>query len=148
MSLLNIFENPEKKQNKDYFAHLVNIALADSVITPEERKLLDRIGNKLGFSDQEIDHIIEKEIKSDYIPPYELSKRFEQVYDIVKMILADDEVTETEMHLAKRFALKSDFQESDISSLLNLLIEGIKEGKDEEDLLKEYLKNWKARNRN
>lgn len=147
MNISNVFENPGKKQNREYFAHLVNIALADLVITEEERKLLDRLGNKLGFSDQEIAQIIEKEIKSDYIPPYELSKRFEQVYDIVKMILADEEVSETEMHLARRFALKSDFQESDIPSLLNLLIDGIKKGKDEEDLLKEYLKDWKSRNK-
>lgn len=143
MSILNMFDSPLKKQNRDYFVHLVNIALADGIITEDEKELLHTMGNRLGFTAPEIDNIIQKTAKSDYIPPYELSKRFEQVYNVVKMMLADDVIDANEMRLASGFALKSDFKESEIPALLALLIDGIKQGKDEEDLFKVYLKERK-----
>jgi hypothetical protein len=52
--------------------------------------------------------------KSDYIPPYELSERFEQVYEIVKMMLADGVVDKNELRLASGFAVKSGFIENEI----------------------------------
>ena len=145
MNILNMFDNPMKKQAREYFVHLVNIALADDVITDNEMDLLHRLGKKLGITIPEINSIIQKTAKSDFIAPYELSKRFEQVYDIVKMILADEVIDENEMRLATSFALKSDFKESEIPALLDMLINGIKQGKDEDDLFEAYLKERKSR---
>ncbi|MCX6327434.1 MAG: hypothetical protein NT144_12425 [Bacteroidia bacterium] len=143
MSILNYFDHPIKKQNIDYFVHLVRIAKADDVISNHELELLHRIGKKLGFADPEINNLIESTGKSDFIPPYELSKRFDQVYEIVKMTLADGLVDNNEMHLARGFAIKSGFNENEIPNLLVLLIRGIKEGKDEEDLFELYKKEKK-----
>lgn len=146
MSILNMFDNPLKKQNRDYFVHLVNIALADGIITDDEKELLYTMGNRLGFTSPEIDDIIQKTAKSDYIPPYELSKRFEQVYNVVKMMLADGIIDANEMRLANGFALKSDFKANEIPALLDHLIDGIKQDKDEEDLFEVYL-NERKRNK-
>lgn len=146
MNILNMFDNPMKKQAREYFVHLVNIALADDVITDNEMDLLHRLGKKLGITIPEMNNIIQKTAKSDFIAPYELSKRFEQVYDIVKMILADEVIDENEMRLATNFALKSDFKESEIPALLDMLINGIKQGKDEDGLFEAYLKERKSRN--
>ena len=144
MNILNYFDHPEKKQNIKYFEHLVRIAKADDVVTESEIELLHRIGRKLSFTDPEIDNIIETTTKSDYIPPYELVKRFEQVYEIVKMTLADGVIDKSEMRLASNFALKSGFGENEIAGMLVLLISGIKEGKNEEDLFEAYKKQRKS----
>jgi hypothetical protein len=143
MNISDYFDHPVKKQNIDYFVHLVRIAKADDIVTNSELDLLRRIGRKLGLTDTEIDKLIESTGKSDYIPPYELSKRFDQVYEIVKMTLADGVIDENEMKLASGFAIKSGFMENEIHSLLALMIRGIKEGKDEEDLFEEYKKERK-----
>lgn len=143
MSHLDFFDHPQKKQNKEYFVHLVRIAKADDIISHTEMELLHRIGKNLGFTDPEINILIETTDKSDYHPPYELSKRFDQVYEIVKMILADGKIENQEMRLATAFAVKSNFTESEIPSLLVLLIHGIKEGKDEEELFEAYMKKRK-----
>jgi hypothetical protein len=143
MNISDYFDHPIKKQNIEYFVHLVRIAKADDIVTNSELNLLRRIGRKLGLTDTEIDKLIESTDKSDYIPPYELAKRFDQVYEIVKMTLADGVIDENEMRLASSFAIKSGFMESEIHSLLVLLIRGIKEGKDEEDLFEEYKKERK-----
>ena len=47
------------------------------------------------------------------------------------------------MRLANSFAVKSGFIESEIPNLLVLLLRGIKEGKDEEELFEEYKKDRK-----
>jgi hypothetical protein len=143
MSHLDYFEQPQKKQNKEYFVHLVRIAKADDVVSLNELELLQRIGRNLGFTDPETEMLIETTAKSDYIPPYELSKRFDQLYEIVKMTLADGVIDNSEMRLANAFALKSGFTESELPKLLVLLISGIKNGKDEEDLFEVYQKGRK-----
>lgn len=143
MSLSHNFDHPLKKQNRDYFVHLVRIAKSDDVISNSERELLHRIGRKLGLTDPEIDSLILTTEKSDYIPPYELSKRFDQVYEIVKMTMADATIDMNEMRLASAFAVKSGFSDSEIPQLLDILISGIKEGKDEEDLFEVYKKQRK-----
>jgi hypothetical protein len=140
MNLSNHFDHPGKKQNIEYFIHLVRIAKADDVVSPKELVLLHRIGKKLGFTDPEIDKIVESTDKSDYIPPYELAKRFYQVYEIVAMTLADGVIDSNEMRLATGFAVKSGFHENEIPNLLVLLMRGIKDGKDEEELLELYMK--------
>lgn len=143
MNLIDFFDHPLKKQNKDYFVNLVRIALADDVITENEMELLHRIGKTLGFTDPEIDFLIETTNKSDYIPPNELSERFGQVFGIVKMILADGVIDKNEMRLASSFATKSGFNENEIPKLLNLLLDGIKNGKDDDELFEVFKKERK-----
>jgi len=140
MSILKFFEHAHKKDNVEYFTHLIHIAKADGIVSNNESHLIQRIGKKLGFTDPEIEKLIEISGKSDYIPPYELFKKFEKVYEIVNMTMADGIIDDGEMRLASSFAIKSGFRESEITALLHLLIAGIKQGKDEEDLFEEYKK--------
>jgi hypothetical protein len=144
MNTSEYFDHPIKKQNKDYFIYLVRIAKADDNVTGPELQSLHRIGRRLGFTDPEIDKLVITTAKSDYIPPYELSKRFEQVYEIVKMTLADGIIDNHEMRLASSFAIKSGFSENEIPGLLVLLLNGIKQGKDEDELFESYKKERKS----
>jgi len=140
MNHLENFDHPQKRKNREYFVHLVRIAKADDVVSNNELELLVRIGKKLGFTDPEIDKLIETTGKFDYEPPIELSKRFDQLYEIVKMTLADGVIDNNELRLARGFATISGFMESEIPKLLVLLMSGIKQGIDEEDLFEIYKK--------
>ena len=140
MDILDHFDHPSKKQDKEHFINLIQVALADEMLDKSESDMLHRFGRRMGFTDPEIDNLIKASSKTAYIPPYELSKRFEQVYDIVKMVLADDVIDKNEMRLANGFAAKSGFTEMEIPGLLSFLITGINEGKDEDDLFEQYKK--------
>jgi len=144
MKTLEHFDHSVKKQNIEYFVHLVRIAMADDVITSDEIELLHRMGKKMGFTDPEIVNLIETTGKSNFIAPYELAARFEQVYDIIRMTLADGVIDKNEMRLATSFAANSGFKESEIPNLMILLINGIKQGKDHEDLFEVYKKGRKT----
>ncbi|NTW33636.1 MAG: hypothetical protein HGB12_13625 [Bacteroidetes bacterium] len=138
MDILEHFDHQGKKQNKEHFTDLIQIAMADGIIDHKESEMLHRIGKKMGFTETEIDDLIEETSKSVFNPPYEFSKRFEHIYNIVKMILVDGVIDKNEMRLANGIATKLSFSENEIPNLLVLLISGIREGKDEEDLFEAY----------
>lgn len=135
MNFLEHFDHPERKQDKEHFTHLIQIALADGQIENSELEMLYRAGNKMGLTKEEINGLLENSKKSAFIPPYELSKRFGQLYDIVKMVYADGQVNNNEMRLATSLAIKLGFAEAEIPFLLTLLINGVKNGEDEDELL-------------
>jgi len=140
MNISEQFDHQNKKQNKEHFRNLLQVAIADGKIDHHESEMLHRFGKKMGFTSQEIDALISSSSKDSFNPPYELNRRFEQVYEIVYIVLADGKIDDKEMHLAKVFALKSGFPENEIPVLMNILINGIKMGKDEEDLFTIYRK--------
>jgi len=140
MNFLEHFDHPSRKQNKEHFGHLIQIAMADGKIETSELEMLHRFGSKLGLTAPEVDNLLETSKKSAYIPPYELSKRFGQLYDVIKMVYADGQINNNEMRLATGLALKSGFAEEEIPVLLALLISGIKNGEDEDELFDLYKK--------
>jgi uncharacterized membrane protein YebE (DUF533 family) len=144
MNILEQFDHHGKKQDKVHFMNLIQVALADGIMDQKELEMLHRYGRKMGFTDPEIDTLLDLASKSVYSPPYDLYKRFEQVYDIIKMVLADGVIDKNEMRLANSFATKSGFTESEIPNLLVLLIRGIRQGIDEEELFEIYKKERKT----
>ncbi|MFZ4400070.1 MAG: hypothetical protein ACOYO1_08560 [Bacteroidales bacterium] len=144
MNIIEQFDHLGKKQDKEHFQHLISIAIADGIIDSTETEMLHRFGRKMGFTEPEIEDLLESSRKLVYNPPYEFFKRFEQVYEIIKMVLADGNIDKNEMRLANSLATKSGFTESEIPKLLVLLISGIREGKDEEELFELYKKQRKS----
>jgi hypothetical protein len=140
MSYLKFFNHAPKTENKEYFVNLVSMAKADDIITCDELELLQWIGKNMGFTDYEIDTLIKTTDKSEYSPPYELSKRFDQVYQIVTMAMVDKVIDNREMRLAASFAGKLGFSENEIPTLLAMLIYGNNVGIDEGDLFEIFYK--------
>lgn len=145
MKFLDHFDHPERKQDKAHFIHLVQIANADGKIVDAEMSMLNRLGSKLGLTQPEIDELMQSNKQSAYIPPYELSKRFEELYDVVKMVIADGEVGGEELKLASKLAVKSGFDDDDVPLLLSVLTEGIRNSQDEEELFTIYKKKKMSR---
>lgn len=145
MKFLEHFDHPERKQDKEHFIHLIQVANADGKIDDAELQLLHRMGGNLGLTKPEIDDLLVTSKQSAYIPPYELSKRFEQLYDVIRMVFADGRIDDNEMKIASSLAIKSGFEGDDLPVLLSVLIEGIKNGEDEEDLFARFKKKRMAR---
>lgn len=143
MNIVDQFDHHEKKQDKEHFFDLIQIAFADGVVDKNETEMLHRLGKKKGFTDAEIESLINATKVNSYNPPYDYFKRFSQIYEIVKMTLADGVVDENEIRLAGKLATKIGFTENEIPVLLNLLINGINDSIDEDDLFEIYKKQRK-----
>lgn len=144
MDILKHFDHHGRKQNIEHFTNLIHVALADGIIDQSETEMLQKFGRKLGFTETEVENLINSEKNSVFHPPYDYFKRFEQVYEVVKIILADDQIAENELLLARRFAIKSGFSEAEIPFLIEFLIKGINESADEEELFESYKKKRKT----
>jgi len=138
MSILNYFDNYDKKESKEHFLFLIRVSRADGNTDKSESKLLYRIGKRLGFTDPEIDDLMESKEAKIYSPPYELEKRFHLLYNVVAMALADGVLYESEIRMIKLLATASSFNDKDSERVLNLLVNGIKYGKNEEELFKSF----------
>jgi hypothetical protein len=142
MNFTDFITHHGKRVNRDHFIHLIQISKIDGKIEETELELLHKEGKKFGLTDPEIDKLIQSEKDHHYHPPYSLNEKFEQLYNIAEMILADDIVTESEMKMIRRFAIEAGFRDEVIAGLLKLLIEGVTKGVEEEKLLKEFRKKY------
>jgi uncharacterized tellurite resistance protein B-like protein len=127
--------------NKSAFIHLVQISKTDGKIQKDELELLKREGLKFGLTEPEIDKLIHSEKDHHYTPPYSLEEKFDHLYNLAEMILADDVIKENEIKMIKKFAIESGFEYSKIDGLIKVLFEGIKDDMEEEQLFIRFKKN-------
>jgi len=140
MDLSDFITNHGKRVRKESFIRLVQVSNTDGKIDNQELELLHKEGKKFGLTDPEIDKLIRSVKDHSYTPPYSLHDKFEHLYQVAQMILADDVVKESEKKIIRRFALEAGFTDRTIDKLLNLLLEGIKNNKSEEELFQEFRK--------
>jgi hypothetical protein len=134
MSFTDFTSDHGRRIRKEHFIHLVQVARLDDKIQQSELELLHREGKKFGLTDPEIDEIIKSEKTHYYDPPYSLSDKFDQLYNISRMILADDLVTESEKRMIRIYAIAAGFKDENVEKLLDLFIDEIRKGTDEETL--------------
>lgn len=90
MSFSDLFDSGFKKRNEDHFAAIVRVAMSDGVISDSEKAFLDRLATRLSIS--ELDY---KTILGDYKShpinaPHSYDERLERLYDLARMVWADD----------------------------------------------------------
>jgi uncharacterized tellurite resistance protein B-like protein len=138
MSFADFITDSGKRIKKDHFIHLVQVAEIDGKIDKQEMEVLHKEGRKFGLTDPEIDALIDKEKDFHYVPPYSLQEKFEEIYNIASIILADDEVSEPEKKMLRRYAIAAGLSDSTIEMVSDIVIDGIRKGVDEETLFKEF----------
>ncbi len=141
MSFTDFISDNGRRINKENFIHLVQIAQADGTIDKRENELLHLYGRKFSLTNPEIDSLIKSEESHIYAPPYELEKRFEHLYDVMQIMLSDGKISNEERNFFTKLAIAASFKDETIPFLIDLLSNGISEGKDEEDLLAAFRKS-------
>jgi hypothetical protein len=138
MSFSDFITDSGKRISKDNLINLIQVSQIDGVVSPLELDLIHRAGRKFGLTDPEIDNLILKESNHHYDPPYSLDEKFEQLFHIAEMALVDNVVSENEMKMMRKYAIAAGFTDKVIAGLLELTLEGIRRGDDQEKILKEF----------
>jgi hypothetical protein len=125
MNFSDFITDNGKKINRDHYIHLIQVSRADGNINPDELDLLHKEGRKFGLTDPEIDELIKSEALNHYLPPYSLDEKFEHLYNIGQMILADSVITDSERKMLRKFAIEAGFEDKAIDKLIKILFEGI-----------------------
>ncbi len=140
MNFADFITHHGKRVNKEAFIHLIQVSRTDNVINDKELKLLHKEGKKFGLTDPEIDRLIESEQDHHYHQPYSLHDKFDHLYQVAEMILADEVVDENEKRMLRKFVIESGFSYDKIDDLIQLLIEGVANNEDEEKLFIKFKK--------
>lgn len=140
MSFTNYITSSGKHVKKDHFLHLVQVAEIDGKIAEEEMEVLYKEGRKFGLTDPEIEAIIDKEKDFHYMPPYSLQDKFDELYNISIIILADNVISDGERKVLKHYAISAGFEEKILDILITHVLEGVQNGVDEEDLFNSFKK--------
>ena len=90
MSFSDLFDSGFKKRNEDHFAAIVRVAMSDGVITDKESAFLRRLATRLDISEADFDQILKNYASHSINPPTSYDARLERLYDLSRMVWADD----------------------------------------------------------
>ena len=135
MSYSDLYTPGFKSRNRDHFAAIVRIALADGVISEEEKAFIDRLAIHLEIEDEEKASILENSDQHPINPPTTKQGRLERLYDLARMVLADHIADEAEKQLMKRMVVGLGFPTDQIESLIDKAFTLIKDGSDQDDFV-------------
>ncbi len=123
MSFSNLFGSGEHLRNLGHFSAIVHLAAIDGEINELEVIQLRRFASKLDISETEYLEVIKN--PKDY-PVHALNTyehRLERLYDLFKIIYADHEIDEKEVHLIKKYALAIGFTSKTAEPIINRSIQ-------------------------
>lgn len=138
MSIEQLFETGERKQDRSHFRNMVLIAKADGVVTEQEKQLLYKIGHNISLSDVQIEEIIKKPNALSIVPPVSREERYEQIIELIQMVQVDGSIDDSELDVLERVAVGigfKDLDDVDVESILALIVRG----EDTETIITELL---------
>lgn len=135
--MFSFFESKEKKYVKSHIRHLVRLAKADGLLHRDEVKFIKDVGKKNGLQDAEIKEIIENPTSVNISVPDNDSERFDQIFDLVQMMMKDGVVNDAEMEFCMELANRLGFRKVIVGVLVAKITRGIEAGIGKEELKEE-----------
>lgn len=105
MPILNLYNHSEKRKNLAHFASIATLAAIDGEINSHEMKLLENFAHKLDITEAEFKEVMKKSNKYPIEPSNSSEQRLERLFDLFRIIFADNEVEDNEMVLLKKYAI-------------------------------------------
>ncbi len=121
MTIVETIRNGKETSEKANFVNLVAVALADGHITHEEYDLLYIVGKRFGASHDEVDEIISAYKLFTFEVPTVETEKYKQFISLIRMMLADGVVDESEIKLINGFSTHLGFDQA----LTNRLVKQI-----------------------
>ncbi|GEL10057.1 hypothetical protein SAMN05192550_0920 [Flavobacterium glycines] len=118
MSFSDLFDSEFKQRNKGHFSAIVRVALADGIVSKEEKNFLDKLATKLEISTSEYEEILENPTVNPINPPYLYSQRLERLYDLARMVHVDHQLGDKQEIVLKKIAIGLGFTPSNAGHIV------------------------------
>ena len=137
MSFSELFESGFKKRNEDHFAAIVRVAMSDDVITDDEKAFLDRLATRLDITESDYATIL-KDYKSHPInPPTSYNVRLERLFDLARMVWADDIEGPKQHRLLERLSVGLGFNPANVKYIADKALALAHDKLDVDDFIEE-----------
>ena len=137
--MFGFFENEQAKKIKGHLFNLAALAKADGHVDDREMSFIITIGKKNGVSASEVRRIISGNATHNSDLPHTDSERFDQIFDLVDMMLADGIVDQTELDFCVDMAEKLGFRKNIVGVLVRKISQGVKDAVPRERIKDESL---------
>jgi hypothetical protein len=135
--MFNFFESDETKKLKSHLLNLGALAKVDGHIDSAEMNFLITIGTKNGLKPDDVRTLLAHSDKVKLEIPNNDSERFDQIFDLVEMMLADGIVDDNEMDFCIDMASKLGFRKAIVGVLVRKISMGVKDGHSRDHIKKE-----------
>jgi uncharacterized membrane protein YebE (DUF533 family) len=132
--MFGFFESEETKKLKSHIKNLGALAKVDGHVDSSEMNFIISIGRKHGMKPDDVRHLLSNVSKIPPQLPSNDSERFDQIYDLVEMMLADGIVDENEMDFCISMATKLGFNKTIVGVLVRKISIGVKDGLSREEI--------------
>ena len=119
--------------------NLAALAKADGHIDEREMSFIIAVGQKNGLNAKKVKALVSGSKGMSSELPNTDSERFDQIFDLVDMMLADGVVDETEMDFCIIMAEKLGFRKAIVGVLVRKISMGVKDGYPREKIKEESL---------
>ncbi len=135
--MFGLFQNKQAKRIQGHLQNLAVLAKADGHIDDREMSFIIAVGKKNGMSADKVKTLVSgaKGMSTDL--PTNDSERFDQIFDLVDMMLADGIVDDTEMDFCIMMAEKLGFRKAIVGVLVRKISQGVKDGHSRERIKEE-----------
>lgn len=132
--MFRFFESDEVKKLKSHITNLGALAKADGHVDPTEMEFIITIGERHGMKPSDVRHLLSNvgDVKPQL--PSNDAERFDQIYDLVEMMLADGIVDENEMEFCINMAARLGFRKAIVGLLVRKISVGVKDGLSREEI--------------
>ena len=137
--MFSLFESEETKRLKSHIINLGALAKIDGHIDSAEMDHIISIGERKGMRAQEVRTLLSDSSKVKLTMPSNDMDRFDQIYDLVEMMLADGIVDDHEMEFCIDMAMKMGFRKAVVGVLIKKITTGVKDGLGREEIKEEAI---------
>ena len=132
MAIFSFLTGSKEAQNEAYLRNLILMARSDNDIDKSEVNVIVKIGIERGFTEGQIKKMLENDKRNELFVPDNDHERFDQLYDLTQVMLADGIIEDGEMEYCTNFANKIGFRKTISWLLILLILEGVEKGVDKE----------------
>lgn len=117
------------------------MALADTEVDTTELEMLYGIGAEKGITRSEIDSVVLRPDSVKFTAPETVTEKIESLYDFARIAWADGHIDENETRLMHVFSKKFGFEDENIPTIVQFILDEVKKGTPKEDILKIVTEN-------
>ena len=127
-----------KNRNRAHFAAIVNLALADDHISDEEKAFIDRLAIYLEIDPDMVKKVMESHEQYKADPPGDKNSRLERLYDLSKMIFADNIADDNEKKLLEKMVIGLGFEADKTNQVVETALDMVAKGIDQDDFVETF----------
>ncbi|MCJ8164659.1 TerB family tellurite resistance protein [Pontibacter sp. E15-1] len=113
------------------------MAKIDGHLDPTEMNYIVSIGKRYGMKAADVRNLVSNSANVEPQLPANDSERFDQIYDLVEMMLADGIVDENEMDFCINMAARLGFKKTIVGVLVRKISMGVKDGLSRDNIKQE-----------